>query len=177
VGALRRTAGAIDMGSFRDFVSGSGRPRDRRKGDGVEQPVPVERRTGDRRQGDRRESIDLTRPVYLERRATRDHRRGADQEEFERNAAAIAALAAMHPDPNPPSEGVARPTKTLEELEADFDALQRAMDRRLELLRDLPDEEFEAAQARAEDVVTAWAAKRKALEAEIVAERRRRTLG
>jgi hypothetical protein len=159
------------MGNLRDFMSGAGRSKDRRSTEASE-PVPVDRREGDRRQVDRRGSIDLNRPSYLERRKVQDARRGADIDRAEETAEVLStmesgtAVSAPVPVTEPES-------RTAAELEADFAALQEAMDKRLHLLKDLPEEEFEAAQARAEDLVTAWAVTRQRLQAEIVAARER----
>jgi hypothetical protein len=123
----------------------------------------------DRRQGDRRGTIDLTRPRYLERRQHRDARRQGDKEWLEQNADLLSAIAPPAGDeaPQPP-----QPSKSLAELEADFQALQTAMDRRNRLMRDLPAAEFEAVQTRDEELLTRWTGELRRLEAEIAAARR-----
>jgi len=64
----------------------------------------------------------------------------------------------------------------MEDLERQFAGLQAAMDKRLRLMRDMSPEEFEAVQARDEELVTAWAVALRRVESEI-AELRRAAAG
>jgi hypothetical protein len=129
---------------------------DRRQGD--------RRGHGDRRQTDRRGTIDLTRPRYAERRTAGGTRRRDEQAAAERAKQALPAV-----DPELPAEATlaASLPASLTELEQQFAALQAAMDKRLRLMRDLSPEEFEAIQARDEELVTAWAVALRRVEAEI----------
>jgi hypothetical protein len=118
--------------------------------------------TPERRADDRRTSVDLNRPSYLERRKTGRGRRPVDQ----RLAADIEALPKADL-PEPDFATPIDPTKSVAELQAEFDSLEAGLQHRLQGLQGLSDEEFQAAQVRDEAALIACAAQLKRLKAEI----------
>jgi ElaB/YqjD/DUF883 family membrane-anchored ribosome-binding protein len=134
---------------------------DRRQGD--------RRGSGERRQNDRRGTIDLTRPRYAERRARGGSRR---RDEVDQVTAEIEALPSADPQVPTAVPDVDDVPKTIEELEQQFQGLHAAMDKRLRLMKDLPEDQFEAIQARDEELVTAWAVALRRLEGQIAEARR-----
>jgi hypothetical protein len=118
--------------------------------------------TPERRAEDRRSTVDLNRPAYQERRNTGSGRRPVDQ----RLAADIEALPKADL-PEPEFAAPIDPTKSVAELQADFDSLEAVLHHRLHGLQGLSDEEFQAAQVRDEAALIASAAQLKRLRAEI----------
>ncbi|MBV9870234.1 MAG: hypothetical protein JO214_06400 [Frankiaceae bacterium] len=157
------------MGRFRkrgtDAAQTDPQGGDRRQGD--------RRGAGDRRQSDRRGTIDLTRPRYAERRSPGGSRRRDEQEAVEQ---ALQSVPSADPEVPAPAAPVTPVPQSMEDLERQFAGLQAAMDKRLRLMRDMSPEEFEAVQARDEELVTAWAVALRRVESEI-AELRRAAAG